>query len=395
MAVSDYPMTYDIDTSIMTIWGNSEDNEYDKMGYSEATAFDFDDIKDYALYLDSSLAKEYGYSFNFAMRFITNDTYGGNTYFIDKGKQIELNRPVGYSWNSPIIKIYADVYWRLGEVKDETLKTSSNGCSIKLPDMFLYGGGIQHNGTGGIYSSYFTTPPYPMASVFTYWANTGDARIWNTKIQGCCIRQLGTNNDIYNLSIEQGGYGLYYTKGDFDKLSITNGTCTARVTRLALSNLVKNLFSRNNTYFLSMYNATDGTYVDITDGDVDEWDTYTGTISSGTTYVYRRYTLNMEIKKGDGYAEGANVLIKNSNNEIIFEGITNENGTITEQVLLVNEWRYTNPEGTIIQTFYDYNPFTIEVSKSNYKLYYSINVLKPVTIYGKMETTDIRVVTFS
>ena len=55
MAVKDYPMSISPTNKVLTIWGNNSDAEYDYMGYSEATAFNFTHVKDYLCYLNKTV----------------------------------------------------------------------------------------------------------------------------------------------------------------------------------------------------------------------------------------------------------------------------------------------------------------------------------------------------
>jgi hypothetical protein len=371
MAVENYPMIYDVETNLLKIWGNSEENEYEQIGYSEETSFDFNHIKEYALYLNNNLSidivREDGYEFDFILEFEINSLYGGNTYFIDTNKLIQFNK-VGISNNTYTILIKNGVHWQIGHILNDNKKTSKSGCSIFINQEISYSGGICNIGTGGIYSSHLNCLPTSLSSLLTNW-QYGD--VWNTRIENGAIYKATINVDFYNVSLENGNFNLYYTNGNFNKLNLTGGYNVGRIRNAGSHDVIaKNVYARGNTYFLNMFNCSDGSKVDITDGDIDVWDTYTGTISDGTVYVYRRYTFNLKIKDSQGNTlESANILITNNNDDVLFDGLSDENGTINEQVLLVNEWRYTKNNDIIEQLFINYNPIKTTVSKDGYSDY--------------------------
>lgn len=379
MAVANYPMSFDSGTKILKVWGNSTNASYDYMGYDADNPITFDHIKEYAIYLALGIAEEDGYIFDFRIDIYTNSSYGGQTYFIDTNKQIYFKR-TGLA--SDVYTIYAEsgTHFELGEVVSSTLKTSRNGCDIYIDGNVGYSGGIKVAGYGGIYSSTLKIlSPASGSSVI----HDGAAGVcfWNNSFINGGIRGCNANTDFYNISVEGAGLALYYALGVFDKMEFYNCTDIAQIRRESLSVVASNCVAKNCTNLVRLYgnNPADG-YLDLTNSNIEDWTTYTGSMTVGTTnYVYRRYTLKVIVKDENGdIIPSANILLKNLQGTTIFDGTTDVNGLI-EEIILVNQWTYTNPSGTIQRESIDYNPFTISISKDGYENYEGQVLIENIT----------------
>ena len=335
MAVKDYPISYDHATYTLTVKGNSESDDYDKMGYSEATAFDFDDIKDFALYIektvvdveivsggtgyavddvitvsggtgtacqlkvtsvssgvitgvDIDVAGEYtsqpsnpvsvtggsgnddatfnltfpslcradGYEFDFIIVFDIKESWGDETYFKDTNKQVLFTKE-NIDENDRIIDATSGTNFQLGEVVDANKKTSANGCSIFIKENVSYGGGIKVLGNGGIYSSKIQIlSGNSLAACLTGCGS--DLKVWNSQLCNGGFYQCESGMDVYNVNIENCLLPLYYTRGVFDKITITDCGSFARVRRETHAVNAKNVIGKKHRLFCLYLSAVWG-----------------------------------------------------------------------------------------------------------------------------------------
>ena len=370
MVVADYSMSYDASTNIMTVWGNDTDANYELWGYDSTHAWDFSHIKAYAQYLDLDIVRDDGYEFDFNIKFVLVPGSGNKTYFKDMNKQIKFNR-VGSTTADYTIYAYSGTYVYFGEETDSTLKTSRYGCDIVIDGTALtYYSGIKLAGYGGIYSSTIKilTASSTACCVFGL---SGNIRVWNCTFVGGGIRDCVVATDFYNLTIDGAGLALYYAFGTFDKLEFYNCSKVAQVRRVAQAIIAKNVIAKNCDYFINFYgNSPALGYIDLTDSDIEDWESFAGSMLVGeTNYAYERYTFKTRAKDSNGnLLVGASIILKNVDGTTVVSETTDSNGEISD-VVLSNMWTYTRPVSAIVQVKKDYSPFTLYITKDGYETY--------------------------
>jgi hypothetical protein len=391
MSVDNYPMAYDQATNIITVRGNETDPNYDFIGYDELTAFNFNHLRDYALYVKNTqgfdIIDDFGLKFKCGFQILTGSD-GTATYFK------ALNQNV-YFYDVDISGDYfyasTNTYCYIGELIDMSEKTSKNGCYIEFEEA-RYNRTFVIRGFGGVFSSTFKyVGGYGLPVLLKPLSNF--VKVWNTKLYGGPIRDSQSNTDIYNVEINNSLIGFYYAAGTFEGIFCSNVDKLVRVRDSSSSFKGINIKSKSVEYFIDAYRTRDGAYVDVTDSKIEDFEAVTGTVRTDFE-VFNRTTFNAIITNIDGEAQ-TNVPVKiySKDGTLLSEALTDIEGSISD-VLIVNYWLYkNNTEVTALIRDCDITkiinePFTLIAEKPGYQTLTIPNITvtpgEPTIIRGAM-----------
>lgn len=376
MAVSNYPMYFDLDNTRLVLFANDSNPDYDFMGYDEITAFNFDHIREYAKYTDPALIDENG-GFNFVIRLV--NILGPTTYLIDQNQQITFNRPLSLSINTPTIYVHTYSILILGILTDPFLKTSHSGCQLKINGNIGNTGGIVAYGTSlQLYSCDIkTNATYSLAALISLSAG----KLYNSTLQRGAIYR--SSIDVYNVNIIDSLAVIYYAKPTINNLRVFNCSSVTRVRNAGTHDvLMKNSTIQNSNFMVTIYRrARNGVKAEFIDCVSDIWGTKSGypTADNVIVYVYRKNTVNINVKTQDAApVAGANLIIKNNIGQVVGDEVSDEKGRFNEIILTVFEWRYKT--NNVNNEEFNYNNFTFEIITQEFKKYIinDLEILSPI-----------------
>lgn len=139
---------------------------------------------------------------------------------------------------------------------------------------------------------------------------------------------------------------------------------------------VRNLKVRNCTYlFRDDAFAGNWNKLYLIDADTDTWAIYFNN-PGVTTEMYRQYSVNiMVLDESGSIIDGALVTLVNNEGTVVFSEYTASDGKIAEQIVTSHKYVYESGSDPGISTDFDYNPFTIKISKPGYKVYQMVFTL--------------------
>jgi hypothetical protein len=205
-----------------------------------------------------------------------------------------------------------------------------NGSFISNINAKLYNVTFYNAYTGALYRA-----SYDLYNVVTVGSQDG---IWG----GTCL-----------------GLEEYKSFGDTDPIAFEYGQIAT----------VSKIIARGNTY-LARLNSFSGnvTLVDvITDSFNRIW---TGTASSNTGTLKLAFTFSPRLIDVMGNPlSGVRIILKDAFGNIVYDNTTDINGRAPAQTIVVIKWVGKAQTGVNADTETNYNPFTLEVFKDNYKVY--------------------------
>lgn len=370
MAVDKYPMAFDAGNITLTIWGNNTDPNYDYMGYDEATAFNFDQIKEFAIYTDPTLASERGFIFKFVIALIKKTADQG-TWLVDKNKQITFTREKTGDALKPTIQIGNYTHLRLGELIDAEKKITTNGCQILVTKVTSYDGGIGKGSTSYSYVELYGcdinfAPHYSQAAILS----NVSAKVYNCSFIGGGVYQC--EPELFNCNIISAGHAVYYASPVIDNVAILNSGSLFRIRNITQCVNARGVYARGYDYVLSIYTAAanNNIYASLVDCDLETWGTISGYPAGDPAYInylYRKNSINIKLRNPEGAAiEGAAIVITDSAGDVVMEKTSDETGAFEEQIIEVQRWTVN---GLNQKTFTDFNPFTITITKEGKQTY--------------------------
>jgi len=278
------------------------------------------------------------------------------TYFADTTKEV-VSSSSTYGF---VVYNYAN--FRLGQVLNLATKSTTRGCTVYSNiEQLIYSDSL---GVVNIYSS---------------------TLIGNSVLSYCSIELHGAN-DLYNnlfIGVEPGAcptidvfnclssnvpsYAYDTCAGIFDRVAITGASWPLAFRTLSLT--FTGLYMRQWTYamFRMINSAANQYFINLDNGDVPWVIAWYGT---NTGIIYRQYSFNVFLRVYSGeIMSGANVTLFDKNLGKVFSKLTEDNGSIIQQI--VTRGFYNQTGGN---TLYDYGPFTLNVTKAGYQTYSYTNM---------------------
>jgi len=324
---ANYPISYNTSTDIFTIWGSDGTDGKDAMGFDEDNAIDFDDIKAFVRYTRGSAgADDEGYYFK--TNFIFGD--GVNQTFIK-----DNNKNIGFG------SVSIPVSWRV--VTNTTIILDSCGIS----DFTDSSGYKNIYGTFKLYNSVWTGnnvsgPFFRNNTVFDnvtlnnikFVMNSTTGTLDRVNIKRPCVFYMVTNNLIMNDIVTDNQIAL---DAPYD---------------LEISNLV----STYNAYIVQWGHGS--STITFIDSSVPDWDNHN--LLDENSIIQKKYTFNLKIiDKNNNPIENARVVVRDVNDDVVFDVLSGADGIITEQEILKTIYRRnTDPV--------EYGPHKVTITNQNY-----------------------------
>jgi len=271
---------------------------------------------------------------------------------------IDTNKEVSFTGLVAGFDVEDKGHFRLGEIIDETNRTTTNGCYLYLasPNGYnmirLYG-----SGTLELFSSILNGNDDIKIEM-----NSDENRIniWNSLLMHTYTSANGgiAKADLYRVTVQQtSGILLNFLYGN--DISITDSD-----KGLELSNVVSPLTVAN----VRMINEATSIGCSWVDADVYVINTQCKWIfewASSSGKVYRQYTFNLKVvDTGGNPIPDASVKIWDKNNNLVVNETTDANGQIPEQTLTYGYYDQDHGDTPVMQT-----PHTIKITKAGYHAY--------------------------
>jgi len=295
--------------------------------------------------------------------------FNTETWFADTRKQVAFNPSL-----ETIITVESNAHLRFGVLMDESLKIGSYGCDI-----------IATKWDGSIFTlkagSFFECYASDISSNSTVFGGELDLNfrgnetyIYMTILDRVEPTFNPTNFDVfdvYRVNILMGLYGIAMASsgGDWDDIRICSFDESALYLQSSYETELSNIVLSNNTRVAYISSSFTGE-CNLTNAESDNWNFFFGALSTGE--VRRKYEFDLKvIYENNTEVENANVTITNDYLGISNSWITYANGSIDTLTLDYGHYNYTGGN-----TIYDYNPYNITITYSNYTYSTLLNATK-------------------
>jgi hypothetical protein len=274
-----------------------------------------------------------------------------NGWFADSGKLIT------YATTTQLFRGY-NGHLTLGELVDESSKTTKNGCTILDVDATRQSWPIRFDQPGRCYL-YGCTFGVGDETYRRYVRpqKANPTRIWNCLFIGR-TELYGTpaNADVWNVTSMNAYSAFYNLQGTIDKITALDATRGLEFFGGTLYT-VSNAVLRNCTYAIGIGSCDADIYIINLDPGSGGW-TFAGGMWGAT--IYRQYTVNMKVVDSSGTViNGATVTLYDKDDNEIFSVSMDAQGEIAEQT--VSRGKYER--SFVLQ---DFSPHKLEVSKTGY-----------------------------
>jgi hypothetical protein len=285
-----------------------------------------------------------------------------STFFADINKLVLLTyTSADYGWS---IKVYGSANLTLGNLDNAVAKTGKNGVSLQYVGTKITSI-IQLFIGAGTVNLYACTVVAPVA-VRCYLDVAG--YVYCCNLMNYVILEIRSTSDVNRLSIIKSGAAAMYplaATGTYNDIFISSATFAVYYYLLTTNTTITNLIGRN----LATASLTSvlGTTADqfLIDADLDAWTIYWN--NHPTNEIYRQNTFNLKVTDSSNTVlADANVTLKyyGQGGATIGTWLTNSSGMIAGQTLTVGFYNDTGGN-----TLYDYNPYSINITKSGYCSY--------------------------
>lgn len=247
--------------------------------------------------------------------------------------------------------------FQLGVLIDKDTKTTGSGCSVFLDlsynSLLIHG---EDNSTinlyGGFYSNGYTI------GLNGIWIPMGD--IYNANFNTIDFFQGGGNLSVHRVNLQNPLYGFYSVDGSFNEVNIQSvGYCIRFYSPhdIVITNSSFNRVTNGSVFYMLGLNSGDLVLIDCVS---NYWNFEWGICDSNLT---RRYSFDVQVINESGFGiANASFIIQNSQDEIVFSGETDSNGSIPTQIL--NFGFYNSTGGDIP---YLEGPYLITINKDKYR----------------------------
>jgi len=282
------------------------------------------------------------------------------TYFAEENNQILFTSGV-----QRVIEVTYNGHYRLGKVVSESEKLSESGSHLKTEHNSAE---IYAEGSLEIYSSLLTAEGNRLTINFYGIDNTTSLKIWSSAIFQDVDTTINPSPnsivDIYRLTAQKGTSALRPLTGiaTYNDILIHSYT-RAFYTQASADPIFKNIVIKNSSYiaYATFYTGD----FKIINGISDNWAFFWSGTCTGE--IYRQYEFDLNTTFSNATAiENANVTLSyyGEGGGTISSWLTFSNGSIPTQTLTMGFYNQTGGN-----TIYDYNPYSIAITKDGYQTY--------------------------
>jgi len=291
------------------------------------------------------------------------------TYFADENKQVNFRAENFCTSNGQkILRATSHTHIRFGKVIDEDTKATGNGCQFIIQnDVSYWLNFLFSYGQVELYStSVILTDRHDIMGGCL--STSYNSRIWNCIFENSYHFAFTRSTDIFNLTVINSSTFLRRP----DATTVVNHcvglSCSKGVWFQGAGGSVKDVYGRKISYafYLTDLDEND-TDCYIINGDFDSWKSRWKSVVPERK-VFRQYTVNLKVVDRNGNPiEGANVVLKDKDGNVVFSETTNSEGKIPEQTVTYGYYQregdgYYNHD----DIFTSYSPHTLTISHQNY-----------------------------
>lgn len=357
------PITYNPDTDTIAV-----------TGFTQESPCSFEDI--YQADVSNGWGKvnktaDHSYTVNCFIKIGDGST---ETWFADENKQVNFlaeNYITGNGQN--IFSLQSNSHVRFGKILDEATKATGSGCQFTIQNNIpYYLNFLRGYGRLELLSTSIILTDHHDAMGGNWSTSVTGNKIWNCIFEGYYHFAVTRNTDIFNLTVIDSSTFLRRP----DATTTVNHCVGLGIGKAiwfqGMGGKVKDVYARKIGYYAFYVTYLDENDRDcyIINGDFDTWKSkWVNTVPERK--VFRQYTLNLKVVDGTGNPiEGAKVILKDKNNDMVFSVLTDANGEIEEQTAT---YGYYQREGdgtyTHEQIFTSYSPHTLVITKKGYGPY--------------------------
>lgn len=365
----------------MSITYDSATNTITVTGFSETSPCTFEDIYQADLTNGWNVVSKQGdnqYYFQAKLQIGDGTT---QTWFKDSGKQITFAKGLVSANLLPIIDIKNGATFQLGDLVDESKKETRNGCHFKLLETTYSTNFFQIRNGGVVYIYSSSIAGSGRTAYLRSDSPSTTSRLWNIIFTDDAI-VLGGKFDIFNLTSIRANTGLnnvYDTLNDIGIYFATwHGIRYGAIGRSVTMKNVNLYYCVNDVYGIEI---SDNHYLVDATSTNEPWKFiwYSSDPPSMSQYkIYRQYTFNPIITDKEGNPiSGAHVILKDKDENIIIDALTDSNGRIlngTEPYVITYATYNIDPSApantitpATIETIY--SPHHLIISKEGYATY--------------------------
>jgi len=268
---------------------------------------------------------------------------------------IDTNKEISFTGEITLIEIKNKGHFRLGEIIDETNRTTSGGCYLYMTSSYGYNF-IRLYDTAELELFSSTINGNPSVNI-EMRSGSNFIRLWNSLLIHTETSANGgiAQADLYRVTIQQ-TEGVLFNFLYGNDIAITDSSVG-----LQLSNVVSPI-TINNVRMINEETSFDCSWVDADVYVINteckwifEW------VSSGGK-IYRQYTFNLKVVDSEGNPiPGASIKIWDKNGNLVVDEITDSNGTIPEQILTYGYYDQDHGSTPVMFT-----PHTIRIHHRDY-----------------------------
>jgi hypothetical protein len=281
------------------------------------------------------------------------------TYFADKDKMVVFNTGIATASYQNIFFGAAGSTITLGQLDDATAKSTSHGCVIQMLEASYYNSQFWGAGTLCLYSC--TLMGYWNGAILgqpILYGFTATSKAYNCLFVCFTLQTALPGSEVNNLIVTGGKYAITACRGTMNDIRCYMQDYALYVTT-NYATAISNVVLRDATIYSIYSNAitTDKYLVNV---DADTWTIqWVGTC---TAKIYRQYTFDLKVTdKNNNNLSGANVTLKDKNNNTVFSVLTDASGNIATQT--VSRGFYNQ---TYLSTLQDLSPHTLTITKTSY-----------------------------
>ena len=270
---------------------------------------------------------------------------------------IDTNKEISFTGIVTLIEIENSGHFRLGEIIDETNRTTSNGCYLYMTSS--YGNLVRLYDTAELELLSSTINGNPSVKI-EMRSDSNFIRFWNSLILHTQTTANGgiAQADLYRITIQQTG-GVLFNFLYGNDIAITDSSTGLRLSNVESPLTINNVRMINEgTSFKCSWVDADVYAINTECKWIFEW-------ASSVGKVWRQYTFNLKVVDKNGNPiPNASVKIWDKNNNLVVDETTDANGEIPEQTLTYGYYDQDHGNTPVMQT-----PHTIRIAKAGYQTY--------------------------
>jgi len=262
------------------------------------------------------------------------------------------------------LDLEANTFFQLGEIANETIKTTKEGCVLRCPE--TGGNLIVTIGYTDITLNLFGTIISGRSGAEFYYGYA-QGKFWNCIFQDFnTLEGEATEIDFFNVLMENtGAFEISYINNDsFDKFEYVSTRAPnygVWIETYSAPMTLRNFYLRDYKKLrMRLQNLAD---LYAIDWDLDEWKFQWDFGKFGEFYRQYSFDLTMFFENGTQF-QNANVTISNDYLDSSSSWLTFANGSIPQQTYSMGHYNITGGN-----TIYDYNPYNLTVTYDGYETY--------------------------